>query len=238
MVFPPGGTAMATPVEDGAWEEEIKELDTGSYVVISLHKGRDDETEAIKNGKWMISDETKTLDQRVAIVEDAIKKAGSDDIFVKKEFKVVNPEVKLALEDATFGENLTVVATTNVKEGTSAWISMGEEGSEDKEIKKVKVNNGRITAEFDTNKLSVGRWKVIVDIPGRCCDEGVITIQGQASIPASAATPIATVMPSPTSTSPPVSAAEEETGTQIPGFELISSVAVLIALAYLRRGKR
>ncbi|MDI6811016.1 MAG: hypothetical protein QMD80_04985 [archaeon] len=237
VIFPYEGVAIATAVRDNSYKAKLIKPDVGVYTVIVLHKGRDGVTDAISayDGKWVIGDEPKTLDLRIAIVEDKIKRAGSDDFFVKKEFKVVNPEVKLALEDATFGESLTIIATTNVKEGTIAWISMEKEGSEDKEIKTVKVNNGRITAEFDTNTLSVGRWKVGVNIPDRCSDEGVITIQGQASIPASTATPIATVMPS--SSSPPISAAEEETGTQIPGFELVSSLAVLIAVAYVRRAK-
>ncbi|MDI6885685.1 MAG: hypothetical protein QMD22_04930 [archaeon] len=237
VIFPYEGVAIATAVRDNSYKAKLIKPDVGVYTVIVLHEGRDGVTDAISayDGKWVIGDEPKTLDLRIAIVEDAIEKAGSDDIFMKKEFKVVNPEVKLALEDATFGESLTIIATTNVKEGTMAWISMEKEGSGDKEIKTVKVNNGRITAEFDTNTLSVGRWKVGVNIPDRCSDEGVITIQGQASIPASTATPIATVMPS--SSSPPISAAEEETGTQIPGFELISSLAVLIAVAYVRRAK-
>jgi hypothetical protein len=182
----------------------------------------------------VIGEGSKTLDLRIAIVEDAITRAGSDDIFVKKEFKVVNPEVELELADVVFGENLRIVATTNVKEGVIAWISVGKEGSKDKEIRTVKVENGTIMAEFDTTILSVGRWNVSVNIPDRCSDEGVITIH-EASIPASTATPIATVTPSPPL--PSTSKAEEETGTSIPGFELISSLALLIAVAYVRRRK-
>jgi hypothetical protein len=237
VIFPYEGVAVATEVRDTTYEEKLIKPDVGVYTVIVLHKGRDGVTDAIQEGKWVIGEGSKTLDLRIAIVEDAIKKAGSDDIFVKKEFKVVNPEVKLELADGTFGENLTIVATTNVKEGTMAWISIKKEGSEDKEIKTVNVENGTIMAEFDANTLSVGRWKVSVNIPDRCSDEGVIAIQGQTSTSASTATPIATVMPSPILTPPSISAAEEETELQMPGFELISSFAVFSAIAYVRRAK-
>jgi hypothetical protein len=233
VIVPYEGVAVATEVRDTSYEEKLIKPDVGTYTVLVLHKGRDGVTEAIQDGKWVLGEGPKTVDLRIAIVEDAIKRAGSDDIFVKKEFKVINPEVKLELADGTFGEDLMIVATTNVKDGTMAWIRMEKEGSDDKEIKTVNVENGMVMAEFDTTTLSVGRWKVSVNIPDRCSDEGVITIQGHASIPPSTVTPIATVMP--TSPPPNISADEEETELQIPGFELSSSFAVLIAVAYMRR---
>ncbi len=238
VIFPYEGVAVATEVRDTTYEGKLIKPDVGVYTVIVLHKGRDGVTDAIQDGKWVIGEGSKTLDLRVAIVEDAIKRAGSDDIFVKKVFKVINPEVKLELEDATFGENLTIVARTNVKEGAMAWISVGKEGSKDKEIKTVKVDNGTIMVEFDTNKLSVGRWKVSVNIPGRCSDEGIISIKAKASTSTSTATPIATGTPSLTATPSAISAPEENTReAQIPGFELVNALAVLFAVAYLIRKK-
>lgn len=236
VVFPYAAKAMATPVdEEGEWDEKLIKPDAGTYTVIVLHEGREGVTDAIYNGNWEIGDELKTLEQRIAIVEDKIKGAGSDDIFLKREFKVVNPEVRLELEDATFGETLTIVATTNVKEGVIAWLSVGKEGVEDKEIKTVKVENGTIMAEFDTNKLSVGRWEVSVNIPDRCLDEGVININAKAPTPASTATPIATVTPLPTPTPSAISISEEKINSTIPGFELAISLFMLIAVAYLIR---
>jgi len=238
VVFPYAAKAMATPVdEEGEWDEKLIKPDAGTYTVIVLHKGRDGVTDAIcdDDGNWEIGDESKTLEQRIAIVEDKIKGAGSDDIFLKREFKVVNPEVRLELEDATFGETLTIVATTNVKEGVIAWLSVGKEGNKDKEIKTVKVENGTIMAEFDTNKLSVGRWEVTVNIPDRCLDEGVININAKAPTPASIATPIATVTPLPTPTPSAISISEEKINSTIPGFELAISLFMLIAVAYLIR---
>jgi hypothetical protein len=238
VIFPYEGVAVATEVSDTTYEEKLIKPDVGTYTVVVLHKGRDGLTDAIDDeGKWVIGDRSKTLDLKIALLEDAITRAGSDDLFVKQEFKVVNSEVNLELADAIFGEPLTILATTNVNDGTMAWISLRKEGSDDKEIKTVKVDNGTILAEFDTTTLSVGSWNVNVDIPDRCSDEGMITIQAPASVPASEATPQASVAPSPTSPPPPLSAAEG-TGTQIPGFELSSSFAVLITVAYLRRKRR
>jgi hypothetical protein len=237
VIFPYEGVAVATEVSDTTYEEKLIKPDVGTYTVVVLHKGRDGLTDAIDDkGKWVIGDRSKTLDLKIALLEDAITRAGSDDLFVKQEFKVVNPEVNLELADAIFGEPLTILATTNVNDGTMAWISLRKEGRDDKEIKTVKVDNGTILAEFDTTTLSVGSWNVNVDIPDRCSDEGMITIQAPASVPASEATPQASVTPSPTSPAPPLSAAER-TETQIPGFELSSSFAVLITVAYLRRMK-
>jgi hypothetical protein len=238
VIFPYEGVAVATEVRDTTYEEKLIKPDVCTYTVVVVHKGRDSVTDAIDDeGKWVIGDRSRTLDLKIALLEDAITRAGSDDIFVKQDFKVVNPEVNLELEDVTFGESLIVSATTNVKVGTVAWISLRKEGSDDKEIKTAKVDNGTILAAFDTTTLSIGNWRVTVDIPDRCSDEGVITIHAQASeTPAAPATPQASVAPSLTSPSPPLSAAEG-TGTQMPGFELLSSLAVLITIAYLRVGK-
>jgi hypothetical protein len=241
VIFPYGTEATATPVDgEGKWDEKLIEPDTGTYTAIVLHKGRDGMTDAIDDaGKWVMGDESKTLEQRIAIVEDKINRAGSDDIFVKKEFKVVNPEVTLELEDATLGENLTIVARTNVKEGVIAWISVGKEGSKDKEKQTVKVENGTIMVEFDGNKLSTGRWEVGVTIPDRCSDEGIITIKAENSTPASVATSNATVTLSVTPTPSAISMPEEKGEAPIPGFELTLSLFVLMIVAYLiRRGNR
>ena len=240
VIFPYEAVAVATEVRDDTYEEKLIKPDVGEYTVIALHKGRDGVTDAIQDGKWVVGDRSKTMDLKVAIVEDAITRAGSDDLSVKKEFKVVTPEVNLKLEDATFGEDLTIVATTNVKEGAMAWIRVEKEGSEERVIKTIKVENGTIRAEFDTNKLSIGRWKVTVDIPDRCSDEGVINIKvkAEASTPAPTATPVATAAPSPTPPPSGLTVAGEKIGIRVPGFELISSLAVLIAIAYLRRKRR
>jgi hypothetical protein len=238
VIFPYAAKATATPVDgDGKWDEKLIEPDIGTYTAIVLLKGMDGVTEAIYDGKWMIGDESKTLDQRIAIVEDKIKGAGSDDIFVKKGFKVVNSELKLELEDIALGDNLTIVARTNVKDGVIAWIRVLKEGSKERETKTVKVENGTIIAGFDTNKFSNGRWEVSVNIPDRCSDRGIVNITAETSTPASGATPNATVTSSVTPTPSAISVPEEKGEAPIPGFELVFSLVLLITVAYLIRAK-
>ncbi|MBN1761537.1 MAG: hypothetical protein JW878_00460 [Methanomicrobia archaeon] len=243
VIVPYGTEATATPVdgEEGIWDEKLLEPDIGTYTALVLHKGRDGVTDAIYDGWWEIGDESKTRDQRIAILEDRIKGAGSDDLFVKKDFKVVNPEVTLELEDVALGENLTIVARTNVNEGVTAWLSVGEEGSnKEREMKTAKVENGTITAEFDTTALSVGRWEVCVDILDRCSDIGLVNITAETTAPASTAISNATATPSPSLTpTPTMSIPEESSGAPIPGFDcLVSLLALLITVAaYVIRAK-
>jgi hypothetical protein len=83
MIFPASEnasvvTAARTPVEEGEWTEFIGELDIGDYAVIALCEGRDGRTEAIKDGKWVIGNGNKTLEERVAILTG--ESAGSDDL--------------------------------------------------------------------------------------------------------------------------------------------------------------
>lgn len=240
IVFPPGGLAKATPVIEGVWEEEITGLDTGRYVVIVLHKGRDGETAAIRNGKWDAGDPSKSLDQRIALVEYAIQRVDSDDIFSKDDFKVVQPEVKLELEDVIVGDELVIRAMTNVKDGTRAWIRLEKKDTGRREVREVRVNEGEIQAEFDTTSLSVGSWNVSVTIPDRCSDEGVVTIHAPNAVPAPEATPAPSATSSSASPARSLAAAEgSESRTHVlSGFELMSSFAVLMALAYLGRRRR
>jgi hypothetical protein len=241
VIVPYGMEATGTPVnEEGNWDEKLLEPDVGTYTALVLHKGRDGVTDAIYDGWWEMGDASKTLDQRIAILEDRIKGAGSDDLFVKKDFKVVNPEVKLELEDVALGENLTIVAHTNVNEGATAWIRVGEEGSnKERKMKTVKVENGTITAEFDTKTLSIGSWAVCVDILDRCSNTGLVNITAEASTLASTAPSNATAMPSRTPNSPNMSVPEESTGAQTPGFELVVSLLALLitVAAYVIRAK-
>jgi hypothetical protein len=240
VVFPYGLEAMATPVDnEGIWDEKLIKPDTGTYTAIVLHKGRDGITEAIdEDGKWVLGDDSKTLELRVAILEDKIKRAGSDDIFVKKGFRVVNPEVKLELEDVVLGETLRIVARTNVQEGVIAWIRVGKEGlNKERETKRAKVENGTIVAEFDTTALSVGSWEVSVDILDRCADTGIVNITAKTTSSVSTASSNATATPAltPNQTMP---LPEESPGAPVPGFEcVVSLLALLVVVACLIRPK-
>ena len=123
VVFPPDGIARATPVEESKWGENIGELDSGNYTVISLHKGKDGRTNAIENGKWAAGGENKTLEERVAILMDAIPSAGSDDLFVLCNFTVEPAYVSFnPIENVTIGEPLEITGKTNREPGTKIGI--------------------------------------------------------------------------------------------------------------------
>lgn len=181
VVFPPGGTAgvvnaSTTPVEDGKWAENISELDSGRYTVIALYEGRDGITDAIKDGKWVVGDESKTLEQRVAILLDAITTAGSDDLFEKADFSVSAPKVILKVpETVEIGDEITVKAETNIREGAKAFVSLSQNSSVLKKTFAL-VENGSVNASINTSGLLPGEYNVAVDISGRASDEKEIML--------------------------------------------------------------
>ncbi len=162
--------AVATPVEEGEWTETLSELDYGDYTVIALDEGEDGRTKAIENGRWEIGGEGKTLEQRVAILMDAITSAGSDDLYEKACFSVSTPEVILEVpETVEIGTAINVKGETNMKEGTAAFVSL----SFDSNIinkKTVKVKSGGVSTSFNTSGLQPGRYNVAVDVSGRASD--------------------------------------------------------------------
>ena len=163
--------ARATPVEEGAWEEKIADLDTGRYVVISLDKGRDEETYAIENGEWAAGDEGKTMEQRVAILEAAITSAGSDDMFELAYFSVSTPQVSLDLpETAEVDDEIQVTAETNIKDGEKAFVSLSFNANIIKTTSTL-IEDGSVHTSIDTSGLQPGRYNVAVYISGRASDE-------------------------------------------------------------------
>ncbi|NMX22280.1 hypothetical protein C5S30_07690, partial [ANME-1 cluster archaeon GoMg4] len=170
VVFPPGENARTTPVEEGTWEEKIRDLDTGRYVVISMDKGRDEETYAMDNGVWAAGDESKTMEQRVAILEAAITSAGSDDMFELAYFSVSTPQVSLDLpETAEVDDELRVTAETNIKTGEKAFVSLSQNASVLKKTFTL-VENGSVAASINTSGLLPGRYNIAVDVSGRAHD--------------------------------------------------------------------
>ena len=189
VVFPPGENARATPVEEGTWEEKIADLDTGRYVVISLDKGRDEETYAIENGVWAAGDESKTMEQRVAILEAAITSAGSDDMFELAYFSVSTPQVSLDLpETAEVDDELRVTAETNIKDGEKAFVSLSFNANIIKTTSTL-IEDGSVDASIDTSGLQPGRYNVAVHIGGRASDEKEVILvekteeEGEESLP-------------------------------------------------------
>ncbi|NQE06489.1 Cell surface glycoprotein [ANME-1 cluster archaeon GoMg1] len=179
--------ANATFVEEGKWTKTLSARDFGDYTVIALDKGEDGRTRAIKNGKWEIGGESKTLEQRVAYLMDAITFVGSDDLYVKACFSVSAPEVILTVpETVEIGTAISVNAKTNIREGEKAFISLSQNSSI---IKKnsPEVKNGSVTASIDTSGLRLlpGKYNVAVDISGRASDEKEVVLveKGKEPIP-------------------------------------------------------
>lgn len=171
VMSPPNGIARATPVEEGTWEEKIADLDNGRYVVISLDKGRDEETYAIENGVWAAGGEGKTMEQRVAILEDAITSAGSDDMFELAYFSVSTPQVSLDLpETAEVDDELRVTAETNIKDGEKAFVSLSFNANIIKTTSTL-IEDGSVDASINTSGLQPGRYNVAVYTGGRASDE-------------------------------------------------------------------
>ena len=196
VMFPPGGTAgvinaRTTPVEGGNWEENIGELDSGRYTVIALYEGKDGVTDAIKNDKWVAGDESKTLEQRVAILEDKLSSAGSDDQFGKADFSVSAPIVILEVPGTVeIDDAITVKAETNIKTGEKAFVSLSQNASV-LEKTFTLVENGSVAASINTSGLLPGRYNIAVDVSGRAHDAKEIMLvekkegeeEGEESVP-------------------------------------------------------
>ena len=166
-------------MEDEKWEENIGELDLGRYTVIALYEGRDGITDAINetDKKWVAGDESKTLEQRAAILLDAMSSAGSDDLFEKADFSVHAPKVILKEPKTVveIGDAITVKAETNIKTGAKAFVSLSQDSNV---LKKnfTLVENGSVNASIDTIGLQPGKYNVAVDISGRASDEKEVTL--------------------------------------------------------------
>lgn len=177
VMFPANGIARTTPVEEGEWAENLGELDSGTYAVISMHEGKDGITDAINDDdKWAIGDKGKTLEQRVAILEDALCSAGSDDLFELAYFSVSIPKVRLAVSGTVeIGTAISVNAETNIKSGEKAFVSLSFNSSVLKKI-SVLVENGSVNASINTSGLQPGTYNVAVDVRGRASDENTVIL--------------------------------------------------------------
>jgi len=177
VMFPANENARTTPVEEGDWAENLGELDSGRYAVISMHEGKDGITDAINDdGKWAAGGESKTLEQRVAILEDALSSAGSDDLFVLAYFSVSTPKVRSAVPvTVEIGTAISVKAVTNIKNGEKAFVSLSFNSSILKKI-SVLVENGSVNASINTSGLQPGTYNVAVDVRGRASDENTVIL--------------------------------------------------------------
>lgn len=183
LIFPAGGIEKATPVIDDKWNENIGELDSARYCVISVHKGKDGTTKAIEGGKWVVAEESlkgKSLKQKIAILEgeDVLGEAGSDDLYEKAYFTVSAPRVSLEVPGTVqIGDPISVTAETNIKDGERAFVFLSQNSSlVDKTT--TTVAGRKVEASLNTSGLGLqpGKYEVKVDVSGRASDEKVVTL--------------------------------------------------------------
>ncbi|MCW7071085.1 MAG: hypothetical protein OCU12_01955 [Methanophagales archaeon] len=183
LIFPAGGIEKATPVIDDKWNENIGELDSARYCVISVHKGKDGTTKAIEGGKWVVAEESlkgKSLKQKIAILEgeDTLGEAGSDDLYEKAYFTVSAPRVSLEVPGTVqIGDPISVTAETNIKDGERAFVFLSQNSSlVDKTT--ATVTGRKVEASLNTSGLGLqpGKYEVKVDVSGRASDEKVVTL--------------------------------------------------------------
>jgi len=115
------------------------------------------------------------MEQRVAILMDAVTTAGSDDLYELAYFSVTMPGVRLTVpETVEIGDPITVKVDTNVKEAVAAFVSLLSNADIIDET-TVKVQDGRGDASFSTNALQPGKYVVTGSIKGEAYTEvGVI----------------------------------------------------------------
>lgn len=178
VVFPAGGIAIATHVDDrGDWEEIISGLNTGRYTVISVHKGRDGRSDALDAGKWAVGGEGKTLDQRMGILKDALTPAGGDDIFEIAHFTVTRPDLSLEIpEIVKIGDTISVRAVTNIRDGERAFMRLIFNESAVTRISAL-VKNGSADGKFNTSELLPGIYIIAVEIGGRASAEKEVRLE-------------------------------------------------------------
>ena len=175
IVFPESGVAHATPVVRGSFEEDAGTLDAGRYYIVAVHAGRDGVTNAIEGRRWDVGDASKSLEQRLEILEDALTAAGSDDLFEEATLVVRSPEVELhAPKSVSVGELLEVQAETNVRDGELARFTLSN--SSFRLEMTAFVENSWLRVSFNTSKLQPGVYKLTVDVAGRVQDYKNVTL--------------------------------------------------------------
>jgi hypothetical protein len=188
VMFPAGGIAKATAVEDEEWEENIGEFDSGRYAVIALYEGKDGITDAIKNCKWAAGGENKTLEERVAILMDAIQSAGSDDLFVLFNFTVEPSYVSFnPIENVTIGEPLEITGKTNREPGTKIgiWTIEGPIMLPPviTEVEWPTADQGVLSATIDTSDAVSGSYTLKADDGEGNTDTATVEIREPTLIP-------------------------------------------------------
>ena len=215
--------------------------DTGSYLVVVLSKGSDDKYGLNHSNLSAAVDDysfaAKTLDQILAILEDAMwGAAGSDDLYDVKYIKVAAATVTLdPIASVGVGDPLVVTGTTNRKEGFSIVITV--KGPMELTPATVTVKDGVFNATFDTSTATVGTYTVKADDGDGHTDDVTVEILTEVPVATPTATPAPTAKPTaaPVPTVAPTATPEPtaEPTPEPPGFEAVFAIAGLLAIAYL-----
>jgi PGF-CTERM protein len=229
------------------------DADTGVYYIVVTTKGRDgyygttdlastrgNVVTAIATG-YARSLTGKTQEQVLAIAEDVLVGAGSDDLMSLISIKVESARVTLdAVAGVGIGEPLAVSGTTNREEGHSMLMTAKGPTELTPVIAPVKAD-GTFNATFDTTGAKEGTYTVKVDDGDGHTDETTVNIGAAKPSPTATATPTATPA-TPTPTVPPTATPATPTPAtptpatptpKTPGFEAVFAIAGLLAIAYL-----
>ena len=226
-----------------------RDADTGVYLIMVTSKGRDGyygQSDNVNTRSDIITAATlgygyglagKTQEQAVAILDDILTKAGSDDLMAMITIKVESARVTLdPIKDIGVGEPLVVEGTTNREEGHSILITVKGPKELTPAITPV-AENGTFSATFDTTDAPVGVYTVKADDGDGHTDEKMAEIKTAAPLPTPTATVTPTATPTPTAPTTPTptpTATPVETPTaEPPGFEAVFAIAGLLAVAYL-----
>ena len=250
IVYPPGGSVRATPVDGDTWEEQLHDLKNGRYYLLGLHRSKDSVTEVIENERWIAGDPGKTAPQRLAILKHGLNAAGSDDLFAVATFTVSSPQVSLtAPATIARAEALTVTAKTNIRDGERAFISLSS--SPDILLETAtQVANGSVQACLNCREFPPATYTLRVDIGGRASDEMEIQLtdsrEKKVSTSAETSTPVPELQPAPEAAEAGVDdaraleeRAEGEPPTlRIPEHPCIAAITLFLAFLCLRARKQ
>jgi PGF-CTERM protein len=224
------------------------DADTGIYLIAVLTPGidghyggttSDNVITAIGNTYGTLG--TKTLDQMVAIIEDMVTTAGSDDLLFVARIKVETARVTLdPVATVGVGEPLVVTGTSNRKEGFAIVLTV--KGPVELAPKTISLEaDGTFNATFDTTGAKEGTYTVKADDGDGHTDETTVNIgAAKPATPTPTATPTATATATPTvpptatpATPTPATPTPATPTPKQPGFEAVFAIAGLLAIAYL-----
>ena len=255
--LPSGMSYEAASVRSGTstWTIDLEvddDADTGEYLVFVLTPGQNQEYDGLDTDDLLqgIADSylggnlgrlaAKSQEQIKAILLDATTDVpGGDDYLKTVKITVGAAEVMLyPLEDIVIGDNLTVRGASN-REGQTIVIRVT--GPLNLGTQFVTVADGTFTATFTTLEALTGDYTVEANDGEGHTDTKMVTIvtptrtREESSTTPTPTSESTTAMPTPASgaESGTTPTAQPETSEPIPGFEVLTVVFALVAIALL-----